>query len=794
MAAWSDPSLTVLDSPLSQLNSDGRRTYTGDSSVISDVDGCSYEEDLVSHINSITDSNNHLMTKYKWCLNYQEAAVYLQEGENNDKYDTHPSNYDALPAYQVAHNYWFHILDLFASILLLSLALCESPAVTNMALPVGVHSSLELFCLLILALILGIRLKWLKFRTFFKHKRTVLKMFLLLVMLVEAFVMICRQKNHLRVTRAVRPFFLMDSYYCKGVRRFTRQIFQSLRPIFDMLLLLLFFMLIFSILGFYLFSDINNYTYFSTIQDSFVSLFVLLTTANYPDVMMPAYNESRFYVAFFIIYLSLELFFLMNLLLAVVYDKFSSLEKEKLRKLFFHKRLGCRYAFQLLVSRQHPATIQLKHFQGMMQYLRPKMSRKDVYLTFKSMNVLSTGSLSLTEFFTVYGCSKLKWKPKNVSTIWSEDFRYPFNLIFRVLHRIVTHKCFEYYIYLTIASNFTWIVIETVQMSVQHISVKKYDFTATGVTVFFIYIYVIEACLKILGKGPREYFTTGWDLFDFFVTLVSIIGLLGEIVNHNFYYIMVLRPFRLLRLFKINRRYRDVLGTFFVIFSRLVSIALTIMMLYYFFGIIGMELIGDVDLTNCCKNTSVEDFYREDNSTSIQGFYYLNNFQNILYSGVTLFELTVVNNWFIIMEGYANAVSEWLRLYFMLFYIVSMVVMNIVVAFVLDAFLFRIQYKRTMNCKDIEDESIQQIDIPLSQRNYKCTKVIYQGERHKNREDFSLQMYQDEVTVWLEEEVQEHMHAINYMKNLQQRNRDNSANLEDFSVNDSDTRHLTLTL
>ncbi|XP_014770199.2 two pore channel protein 1 isoform X1 [Octopus bimaculoides] len=714
MAACSDPSLTHLDSPLSQINSDGRRTYTGDSSVISDVDGCDYEGDLVSHINSITDSNNHLTSKYKWCLNYQEAAVYLQEGENNDKYDTHPSNYEALPAYQVAHNHWFHILDLFASILLLSLALCESPAVTTMALPVGVHSSLELFCLLILALILGIRMKWLKFRTFFKHKRTVLKMFLLLVMLVEAFVMICRQKNHLRVTRAVRPFFLMDSYYCKGVRRFTRQIFQSLRPIFDMLLLLLFFMLIFSILGFYLFSDIKDYTYFSTIQDSFVSLFVLLTTANYPDVMMPAYNESRFYVAFFIIYLSLELFFLMNLLLAVVYDTFSSLEKEKLRKLFFHKRLGCRYAFQLLVSRQHPTTIQLKHFQGMMQYLRPKMSQKDIYLTFKSMNVLSTGSLSLAEFFTVYGCSKLKWKPKNVSTIWSEDFRYPFNLIFRVLYRIVTHKCFEYYIYLTIASNFTWIVIETVQMSVQHISVKKYDFTATGVTVFFIYIYVIEACLKILGKGPREYFTTGWDLFDFFVTLVSIIGLLGEIVNHNFYYIMVLRPFRLLRLFKINRRYRDVLGTFFVIFSRLVSIALTIMMLYYFFGIIGMEIIGDVDLTNCCKNTSVEDFYREDNSTSIQGLYYLNNFQNIVYSGVTLFELTVVNNWFIIMEGYANTVSEWLRLYFMLFYIVSMVVMNIVVAFVLDAFLFRIQYKRTMNCKDIEDESIQQIDIPLS--------------------------------------------------------------------------------
>ena len=34
---------------------------------------------------------------------------------------------------------------------------------------------------------------------------------------------------------------------------------------------------------------------------------------SYPDVMMPAYSVSRFYAFFFIVYLSLELYFLMNL-------------------------------------------------------------------------------------------------------------------------------------------------------------------------------------------------------------------------------------------------------------------------------------------------------------------------------------------------------------------------------------------------------------------------------------------------------------------------------------------------
>ncbi|MEQ2189304.1 hypothetical protein GOODEAATRI_024074, partial [Goodea atripinnis] len=75
---------------------------------------------------------------------------------------------------------------------------------------------------------------------------------------------------------------------------------------------------------------------------------------------------------------------------------------------------------------------------------------------------------------------------------------------------------------------------------------------------------------------------------------------------------------------------------------------------------------------------------------------------------VTLFELTVVNNWYITMaslfdgrcilplsqEGVTSMTSHWSRLYFMTFYIVTMVVMTIIVAFILDAFVFRMNYSR----------------------------------------------------------------------------------------------------
>ena len=76
----------------------------------------------------------------------------------------------------------------------------------------------------------------------------------------------------------------------------------------------------------------------------------------------------------------------------------------------------------------------------------------------------------------------------------------------------------------------------------------------------------------------------------------------------------------------------------------------------------------------------------------------------IFLSIVTLFELMVVNNWFILMDGYASVASEWSRLYFMTFYIVTMVVITIVVAFVLEAFLFRIQYQHKMG--DIDSKNL----------------------------------------------------------------------------------------
>lgn len=55
--------------------------------------------------------------------------VCFQEGLNNEKFDSHPSSPEELPAYLRVHNPWYHGLDLLASLVLILLAFTEDPAV-----------------------------------------------------------------------------------------------------------------------------------------------------------------------------------------------------------------------------------------------------------------------------------------------------------------------------------------------------------------------------------------------------------------------------------------------------------------------------------------------------------------------------------------------------------------------------------------------------------------------------------------------------------------------------------------
>ncbi|XP_051032495.1 two pore channel protein 1 [Phodopus roborovskii] len=746
----------------------------------------SIQDSQVPSLVSRTDSSPSSPTRHNWEMNYQEAAIYLQEGQNNDKFFTHPKDARALAAYLFAHNHLFYLMELLTALLLLLLSLCESPAVPALRLGIYVHATLELFALMVVVFELCMKLRWLGFHTFVRHKRTMLKTSVLVVQFIEAIVVLVRQTSHMRVTRALRCIFLVDCRYCGGVRRNLRQIFQSLPPFMDILLLLLFFMIIFAILGFYLFSTNPSDPYFNTLENSIVNLFVLLTTANFPDVMMPSYSRSSWSCIFFIVYLSIELYFIMNLLLAVVFDTFNDIEKRKFKSLLLHKRSAIQHAYGLLASHRRPAGISYRQFEGLMRFYKPRMSARERFLTFKALNQSNTPLLSLKDFYDIYEVAALQWKAKKNRQHWFDELPRTAFLIFKGINILVKSKAFQYFMYLVVAINGVWILVETFML-------KGGNFISRHVPwsyLVFLTIYGVELFMKVAGLGPVEYLSSGWNLFDFSVTAFAFLGLLALTLNMEpFYFIVVLRPLQLLRLFKLKKRYRNVLDTMFELLPRMASLGLTLLIFYYSFAIVGMEFFNGRLYRNCCNSSTVADAYRfinhtVGNKTKIEdGYYYLNNFDNILNSFVTLFELTVVNNWYIIMEGVTSQTSHWSRLYFMTFYIVTMVVMTIIVAFILEAFVFRMNYSRKSQDSEVDSGIVIEKEISkeellailelyrevrgassdvtrlldtLSQmEKYQQNSLVFLGRRSRTKSDLSLKMYQEEIQEWYEEHARE---------------------------------------
>jgi len=642
-------------------------------------------------------------------LNYKEAAIYLEEGAHSEPLHP-PWDRSVLTVLLLLHRKWFYAIDLLAAVCLLLLGFAESPSHPKLEVPVVVHSGIEIGCLIIIMLVvlLKIRTRW---SSAWGQKRDLAKFILIVIFLLEAVFVILLKKPHLRLSRSLRPVFLIENHYMTGVRRFLKQLFESLPPILDIMGLMMFMIIIYSVLGFYLLGpteDSSGSPYFQSLTDSMVNLFVLLTTANFPDIMMPSYHENMAFTVFFISYLGINLYFLMNLMLTVVYKTFADVEEKKFATSANEKAEAASKAFELLKPAES-RHIDFSSFKGLMIEFQPLRGDIDTLLMWKflSRNSDHPDRIDSSEFSEVYKAFNYRWclvAGKEGPSCWYRGPSRTVKTIVTFLSWLVTSKGFEFVVYTVVGLNTVLLVVQAglIQTTDQDHIVYNPD-----VGMVFVFLYGVEVLLKILGMGLSGYFSCPWNAFDFLVTsssLVSIILVFSSYdLEEHMSTLVVLRLVRVLRLFRMKKRFRDVFGTAVILFPHLVSTVIVILLLYYFFAIIGLELFSSYNLLNCCKGTPIESFYSHhpDPHAVIHGFYFMNNFNSLPEAGITLFELTVVNNWSIIMEAYATVTeSGWSRLYFIVFYLFTLVVLTIVVAAILEAFLFRIQYKKALKKED----------------------------------------------------------------------------------------------
>lgn len=159
-------------------------------------------------------------------------------------------------------------------------------------------------------------------------------------------------------------------------------------------------------------------------------------------------------------------------MLAVVYETFTGIEKEKFRKLLLHKRKACQLAFRLLVSKQNPTTVRFKQFEGLMRYYTPRFCKKtkykiifccyiqlflaarDVVLIFRQLNQSDTGGLTQEEFLNIYDAVTLKWHIKDPPDPWFSAAWPPLRTLCRTARTAVTWEYFEYVVCTFVFVNF----------------------------------------------------------------------------------------------------------------------------------------------------------------------------------------------------------------------------------------------------------------------------------------------------------------------------------------------------
>ncbi|XP_065892689.1 two pore calcium channel protein 1-like isoform X2 [Dysidea avara] len=574
----------------------------------------------------------------------------------------------------------------------MSLAFLEEPSFREV--PVQVSPAIEILLLILLTRGVVLKASWLKFKNFIKHKRTMLKCFIIVLMFVEATVVLVRNESHIRVLRALRIVLLLDSVYLTGVRRILRQIFQSFQPIFEVLCLLFFFIALFSATGYYLFaSDSPTNFQFSSLRESFVSLYIASTTSNFPDVMMESYNKKPFAPIFFIVFLIITLYIISNVLLATVYSAFKKIQKEKFKSLFLHRRNAAIHAFEVLTLETNGELSQDDYLE-LMKYYSPFTSTLHCICTYKLMT--KNGPLKEEEFYSFFNVQRFSWRRVHIAEDDEEGcWRYNpcFSKMRKCIKCIITGNYFKFIMDLIMLANMIFFLVVTSFIDDPSDEGKfhgHYHKLLLNVDIVFIIIFFLEIVTKLIVLGPVQYVRSYWNCFDFIVIFASAVLQSCEMSSPKLIFII---PLRFLRLIRFNKRLRAIFNTLVILMPRIISTVALLVLMYYFYAIIGMEFFAHKVNPGCCSNfhngtTNIQNYYTGNGSN----VYYLNNFNNILRSYVTLFELMIINNWWIIMEGFQAGTGEMSsRAFFIIFHLSTYIVVTVAMAFIVEAFDFKIE-------------------------------------------------------------------------------------------------------
>ncbi|XP_015501308.1 voltage-dependent T-type calcium channel subunit alpha-1G isoform X16 [Parus major] len=436
----------------------------------------------------------------------------------------------------------------------------------------------------------------------------------------------------LRLLRTLRPLRVISR--AQGLKLVVETLMSSLKPIGNIVVICCAFFIIFGILGVQLFkgkffvcqgedtrnitnkSDCTEASYkwvrhkynFDNLGQALMSLFVLASKDGWVDIMydgldavgvdqQPVMNYNPWMLLYFISFLLIVAFFVLNMFVGVVVEN-------------FHK------------CRQHQEEEEAKRREEKrLRRLEKKRRSKEKQMADLMLDdVLMESSASAVQ--------EAQCKP-----YYSDYSRF----------RLLIHQmCTSHYLDLFITGV---IGLNVITMAMEHYQQPKVLDEALKICNYiFTIIFVLESVFKLIAFGFRRFFQDRWNQLDLAIVLLSIMGItLEEIevnaslpINPTIIRIMrVLRIARVLKLLKMAVGMRALLDTVMQALPQVGNLGLLFMLLFFIFAALGVELFGDLE----CDDTH-----------PCEGLGRHATFRNFGMAFLTLFRVSTGDNWNGIMK------------------------------------------------------------------------------------------------------------------------------------------------
>ncbi|XP_041829601.1 voltage-dependent T-type calcium channel subunit alpha-1G isoform X3 [Melanotaenia boesemani] len=388
----------------------------------------------------------------------------------------------------------------------------------------------------------------------------------------------------LRLLRTLRPLRVISR--APGLKLVVETLMSSLKPIGNIVVICCAFFIIFGILGVQLFKgkffvcqgeDVRNITNksdclqasykwvrhkynFDNLGQALMSLFVLASKDGWVDIMydgldavgvdqQPVMNYNPWMLLYFISFLLIVAFFVLNMFVGVVVEN-------------FHK------------CRRHQEAEEAKRREEK-KLKRMEKKRRNLMVPGVSW-ALSDGTLKEAQskpYYSDYSPTRL------------------------LIHKMCTSHYLDLFITIVIGLN-------VITMSMEHYKQpQELDDALKICNYIFTLIFVLESVFKLVAFGFRRFFKDKWNQLDLAIVLLSIMGItLEEIevnaslpINPTIIRIMrVLRIARVLKLLKMAVGMRALLDTVMQALPQVGNLGLLFMLLFFIFAALGVELFGDL--------------------------------------------------------------------------------------------------------------------------------------------------------------------------------------------------------